>query len=163
MGSSVQVIMWSLVLVCSLGWGAVMGISESFTRKIRTDHQKFSCSFHLVYSPSALDLRKTKAFCTPNIRSSAKKLYILAPSGYRFTVDMDINHPPSRVTRLTAATVQVPSLRFVRRKVGDIKGARHGYLSGPDDWDGLEPMWVWNGRWAKWVWNGRRTSRILLY
>ena len=57
----------------------------------------------------------------------------------------------------------VPSLRYVRRKTGDRRGARHGYLSGPADWDGLEPMWVWNGRWAKWVWNGRRTSRILQY
>ena len=56
----------------------------------------------------------------------------------------------------------VPLLSYVRRKVGDDGGARHGYLSGPDEWDGKEPMWVWNGRWAKWVWNGRRTSRILL-
>ena len=105
-----------------------------------------------------MDLKKTRAYCSPDIRASAKKLYILAPSGYRFNVDMDINP-----TRFTSATVSVPTLRFVRRKVGDSKGARHGYLSGPDDWDGKEPMWVWNGKWAKWVWNGRRTSRILLY
>ena len=83
-------------------------ISESFTRTVHADHEKFSCSFHLVYSPSTLDLRKTRAFCSPSIRDKVKRLYILAPSGYRFTVDMDINP-----TRFTAATVQGTELYII--------------------------------------------------
>merc|ERR1740123_2525012 len=120
------------VLVTAL-FSAVYGSSESFTDVVRIDEEAFKCSFQLVYSETALSLSpgRSNIWCGTELVARARKLFLLAPSGYRFSLLIDLNP-----TRIKKARVSVPTLTFARRRAGDPLGARNLDLAGPGDWDG---------------------------
>ena len=132
-------------------------ISESFTTSVRLAGrtERFKCSFQLVYTSRGVHLGKSHLYCATDIRATGEKLYILAPSGYRFSLVVDMN--PTTIRR---ARVLVPTLTYARTRANDPFGARFSSLAGPDDWNGINPLFVWNGdgNWTRWTWDGQRTQ-----
>ena len=132
-------------------------MSESFTTSVRLAgrNETFKCSFQLVYSSSQVQLKRSNLYCATNIHSVAQKLFILAPSGYRFSLIVDTNP-----TRIRKGRVLVPTLTYARARANDPMGARFASLAGPADWSGVNPLFVWNGdgNWTRWTWDGQRTQ-----
>ena len=73
--------------------------SESFTDVVRIDEEAFKCSFQLVYSETALSLSpgRSNIWCGTELVARARKLFLLAPSGYRFSLLIDLN--PTRIKK----------------------------------------------------------------
>ena len=73
--------------------------SESFTDVVRIDEETFKCSFQLVYSETALSLSpgRSNIWCGTEMVARAKKLFLLAPSGFRFSLLIDLN--PTRIKK----------------------------------------------------------------
>ena len=132
-------------------------MSESFTTSVRLAGRKetFKCSFQLVYT-STVHLKKSNLYCATKIHSTGEKLYILAPSGYRFSLVVDTNP-----TKIRKGRVLVPTLPYARTRANDPLGARFSFLAGPDDWSGINPLFVWNGdgNWTRWTWDGQKTQQ----
>ena len=132
-------------------------MSESFTTSVRLAgrNETFKCSFQLVYSSSQVQLRRSNLYCATNTQSTGEKLFILAPSGYRFSLVVDTNP-----TRIRKGRVLVPTLTYARARANDPMGARFSSLAGPVDWSGVNPLFVWNGdgNWTRWTWDGQRTQ-----
>ena len=105
-------------------------MSESFTTSVRLAGRKetFKCSFQLVYSSHNVQLKRSHLYCATKIKSTGEKLFILAPSGYRFSLVVDTN--PSRIKK---GRVLVPTLTFARARANDPMGARFASLAGPAD------------------------------
>ena len=135
-------------------------MSESFTTSVRLAGRKetFKCSFQLVYSSSQVQLKRSHLYCATDIQSEGEKLFILAPSGYRFSLVVETNP-----TRIKKGRVLVPTLTYARARANDPMGATAS-LAGPVDWSGVKPLFVWNGdgNWTRWTWDGQRTQHRVL-
>ena len=133
-------------------------MSESFTTSVRLAGRKetFKCSFQLVYTSTAVHLKRSNLYCATKISSRGEKLYILAPSGFRFSLVVDTN--PTTIRR---GRVFVPTLTYARARADDPEGARFSFLAGPNDWSGINPLFVWtgDGNWTRWTWDGQRTQQ----
>ena len=86
--------------------------SESFTDVVRIDDEAFKCSFQLVYSEAQLSLSpgRSNIWCGTETVARARKLFLLAPSGYRFSLLIDLN--PTRIKKA----------RVSGKKLGDKSG-----------------------------------------
>ena len=61
------------------------------------DGKSFKCSFQFVYTEYDVDLGHSNVWCGTEHVSRSERVFVLAPSGYRFTVVMDIN--PTRLKK----------------------------------------------------------------
>lgn len=65
------------------------------------DDKVFKCSFQFKYTKYEVDLKKSNIFCGTEESFVAQRLFLLAPSGYRFTALIDVN--PTRFRKIKVA------------------------------------------------------------
>ena len=83
-----------LAVLLSLFWAltCVSGLKESFTETVKLDEEDpFKCSFHFLYTRQDVIIKKSNVYCATENSYRNKKVFLLAPSGYRFTVLLNVN------------------------------------------------------------------------
>ena len=61
----------------------------------------FKCSFQFKYTEYEVELKRSNIFCGTDRSFRAQRLFLLAPSGYRFTALVDVN--PTRFRKIKVA------------------------------------------------------------
>ena len=67
------------------------------------DDEVFKCSFQFTHTKYDVDLKRSNIFCSTDESFRAQRLFLLAPSGYRFTALIDVN--PTRFRKIKVAGI----------------------------------------------------------
>lgn len=79
----------------------VYGLKESFTHLVKLEEDAFKCSFHFEYSERDVFVKRSNVYCATKNTYRNKRIFLLAPSGYRFSVLLDVNPTRFKVAKVS--------------------------------------------------------------